>query len=137
MNQVISDGKHMLSGVCEVTVSCGYDDEETADGILLTIDGKNYCAYSDPDDGYRSYGCFFETDKYVQKNNFPPQPVIVEHWHKEEYDEDCQWYQYDAKGIDIKDEDGNIIFTLGTDHSDAYYPVGFWHYYPENLPINK
>ncbi len=82
MQNIISDGKHLLSGVCEVTVKCGYDGEDTAEGLVLTIDGKNYVSYTDPEDGYRSYVCFHKDNSYKQKNPFPPQEVIVsnEYW---------------------------------------------------------
>ena len=132
----IPTGKHILTGVCEISVPCGYDGENMAEGILLTIDGKNYLAYTDPDDGYRSYGCFFQTDEYDQKNPFPYQDVIVENRQWDEEDEDG-YYQKGDEVVIYNAEDHSEIFRCGTDRRDDYYPCGYWHYYPQNLPINK
>ena len=136
MTNLIPDGKHLLSGVCEVTAHCGYDGEDTTDGILLTIDGQNYLAYTDPDDGYRSYSCFSKAPAgYEQKNSFPGQQVMVSN---EEWD-DMDETGYPQRGhkiaiynIDTTEE----IFSCGTINDDDYYPIGFWHYHPENLPVN-
>lgn len=136
MNNIISDGKHLLSGVCEINVKCGLYDDSTAEGVVLTIDGRNYVAYTDPDDGYRSYGCFHEDNTYKQKNPFPPQEVIVSNEDWDEEDENG-WPHRGDKIVIYNPETKEEIFSCGTDHSDDYYPVGFWHYHPENFPINK
>ena len=132
----IPTGKHILTGICEINVACGYDGEDTTDGLCLTIDGKNYIAYSDPDDGYRSYGCFYQNDNYDQKNPFPYQDVIVENHQWDEVDMDG----FEQRGDEIviyNADDHSEIFRCGTNRSDDYYPCGYWHYHPENLPINK
>ena len=133
---VITTGRHILSGVCEITVQCGYDGEETADGLLLTIDGENYVAYTDPEDGYRSYGSFHkDSKKYVQRNSFPGQEVIVsnEDWDEvDEYGQSCRGHKIVIYNPETHEE----IFCCGTDHEDDYYPVGFWRYHPEHLPVN-
>ena len=136
MRNIIPDGKHTLSGVCEINVACGFDGEDIVDGLCLTIDGKNYIAYSDPDDGYRSYGCFHEDDKYEQKNKFPGQEVMVSN---EDWDEcDADQYEHTGNAVRIYNIDTHeLIFECGTINDDSYYPVGFWHYSPEYLPINK
>lgn len=136
MQNIISDGKHILSGVCEVTFHCGYYGDGTAEGVILTIDGKNYVAYTDPEDGYRSYGCFHEDNSYKQKNSFPPQEVIVSNEDWDEVDENG-WPHKGDKIVIYNPETKQEIFSCGTSHDDSYYPVGFWHYHPENLPINQ
>lgn len=136
MSNLIPDGKHLLSGVCEVTVKCCYYGDNTAEGIVLTIDGKNYTAYTDPDDGYRSYGAFYESgDDYPQKNSFPGQQVMVSNEDWDEEDENG-WPHRGNKIAIYNIETGDEIFSCGTIHDDSYYPVGFWHYHPEYLPIN-
>lgn len=122
----------MLSGVSLVCVDLGY--EEYADAVLLTIDEKNYIGFENPDDGYRSYGCFHQTD-VCQRNSFPPQKVFVKNviensWVEEMY----EIYQY--RGIEITNEAGDLILRVGTDLTDAYYPMACFKYNPENLPIN-
>ena len=132
---VISDGQHMLSGVCEVSILDEYDGG-SSDGILITIDGDNYAAYTNSSDGYRSYGSFYKTVAYAQKNKFPPQPVIVSNWDQDEYDIESGM-TYIACGIDILNLEGELILRVGTDHTDNYYPMAIFKYNPQNLPINK
>ena len=129
----------MLSGVSLVNYKMDdYDDEysQYEEAVLLTIDGKNYIAMTDPDDGYRSYGCFFETEKYRQTNAFPPQRVFVKNIYDTSFEEESQMY-YQYEGIEIYNMSGENILRVGTDISDAYYPMACFKYNPQNLPINK
>ena len=131
------DTIHLLSGISEITFRNDYCEEE--DGILITIDGKNYFMGVDPDDGWRSYGSLFEvTDKDIkQKFSFPAENVQIIPFKKEGYDIDtCECV--DKMGIVIRNiQDGSIIVEIGTDYSDGYYPCAIFRYYPENLQYNK
>ena len=125
--------KVMLSGFCEATFNVGCGEE--TDGYIIQIDGKNYAAYRDPDDGYRSYGTFLKTDKECTRT-FPPQEVIM----AEIYDEGGDnWYEEPKQsGIILKNPDTReIILDVSTVWYDSYYPVGCCSWHPENLPVNQ
>lgn len=132
-NIILSDGEHMLSGVSLILTDWGYN---YVDAVLLTIDGKNYIALEDPEDGYRSYGVFHQTDRdYHQRNSFPPQKVFVKNVIENSWVEEMhEVYQY--RGIEITNEAGDLILRVGTDLTDDYYPMACFKYNPENLPIN-
>lgn len=131
---IIPEGEHMLSGVCLVDVECGWDDFTTA--VMLTIDGINYLAFENPDDGYRSYGCFIKDSKgRVQTNLFPPQKVVVRNTYVREMDDSMYVNEYEM--TEILNPDGELIVKVGTDLSDDYYPCAIFRYNPENLPVNK
>ena len=131
----IENGVHYLSGISPATFSTGWDEE--IEGYVVQIDGQNYGIYSDPDDGYRSYGCWFPTDIQCT-NTFPPQKVLVEQidtdWEYED-EEDC--YPTKRCGLYITNEEHELILHIGTVWYDSYYPMATFEYHPENLPINK
>ena len=64
---MLENGIVKLSGFCETTFYVGWDNDKPVDGFIVQINGVNYGTYVDPDDGYRSYGSFFETDKPCTK----------------------------------------------------------------------
>lgn len=135
MKNAIKDGIHYLSGFDEITVNTWMED---ANGVALCIDGVYYGAHEDPDDGYRSYGCFYKIESdFEGTNKFPPQKVIVKNVRTRVFDEYYGDYSIDYKGIDITNEEGELILEVGTDYSDSYYPRAYCHWHPENLPINK
>lgn len=132
MNNIIPNGKHMLSGVGLTTLHDEWDDS-IVEGIVLEIDNKSYVTYTDPDDGYRSYGTFYETTELPQ-TTFPPQPVIAENVHVEEQDDDGWPTVYDM--LILYNEQKDVILKVGTDHSDTYYPFAIFQWHPENLSVN-
>jgi hypothetical protein len=125
-NDLIADGWHVLTGIGETTV---YDDwyNTTADAVVFQLDGRNFIVYADKDDGFRSYGRLHETDERPQMT-FPPQSV---HAFTEVVD------TFDGEILHLENEDGEPVLEIGTDNSDAYYPLAIFHWYPENLPVNK
>lgn len=132
MFNIISKGKHFLSGVSMVSFNDKMTDEYL-DGILLTIDGINYIAYTDPNDGWRSYGCFEETTM-KQKFTFPKQVINVEVT-KENYADESGW-NINREFMTFTNDNGDIILKIGTDYTDTWYPMAISEYYPQNLPIN-
>ena len=133
----LKDGIYSLIGVDEVEVPTGWYDYngETSDGIAICLDGVTYVAYADPDDGYRSYGCF-EPSNIEIHNTFPPQKVRLTNIEWDGCDEDG----WRSAGSIIKlsnPTDNSTILEVGTDHSDSYYPYSIFSWHPENLPINK
>lgn len=131
---IITPGMHKLSGVSHIKVEDEYWGS-TEDGILLTIDGKNYIAVTNPDDGYRSYGVFYRDTEHIQKCTFPEQIVLVDFHSEKTYTEDG--YDTDYSELLIYNSHNELILRVGTDYSDSYYPCAIFKYNPENLPINK
>lgn len=126
MEVVIKDGWHNLEGFCSYHGNDGYND---IDGYIIRIDGKNYLAYEDPSDGYRSYSEFKETENACT-TIFPPQRVNVMNYNCQgEYGRDC--------GIRIFNAKGELILHVGTEDYEDYYPTAVSEWHPENLPINE
>ncbi len=131
---IITPGMHKFSGVSHIKVEDEYWDK-SEDGILLTIDGENYIAVTDPDDGYRSYGCFYIDKSHAQRVTFPEQDVLVDFHKKDTTDEDGYVVNYNE--LVIYNTNGRLILRVGTDYSDYWYPCAIFEYHPENLPINE
>lgn len=124
-----------LSGFCDATFYTGWNNDEPVDGFIVQIDGVNYGAYVDPDDGYRSYGAFFETDKPCT-NTFPPQEVLLM---ATEDEGGYNWYEkpkISALYL-VNPVTKEKILEAGTIWYDSYYPMGRCYFNPEALPINK
>ncbi len=138
----ITEGLHYLSGIDEVIIPADLEYDpyaEDKDAIALIIDGKHYISYTDPYDGYRSYGCFYETNfgDYKILNRFSPQAVIAEYdsWN---YDDEDNYYHCEGDILILRDAvTKEIVLKVGTDHSDSYYPYAIFEWHPENLSINK
>lgn len=129
----LKDGVVKLSGFSDAVFICDWGDE--AEGYIIQINGKNYAVYKDPDDGYRSYGRFYETNESC-RNTFPPQDVLLETITTEGgYD----WYESPkTDGVIITNpETGKLILNISTIWYDSYYPIAYCEFHPENLPINK
>lgn len=108
-------GKREFSGI-----------EKGPDYILVELDGKTYRFSEDPDDGYRSYcsapGICFTPPRY----RFQPVPVDIT----------VRRGKYFV-GITAKDPyNGKIIFKIGTDYTEQYYPFCLFSYSPENMEVN-
>lgn len=133
---LLGDGTHLFSGVAEVNVQVGWpEDEEYADGIVMTIDGHDWLVYADPDDGYRSYGCLMMCDGKYKVPQFPAQLVHIKNYHEEGEDDGGWPIDYDK--MVMTGRNGRLILEIGTDHSDQWYPHAIFYYNPANLPINE
>lgn len=124
-----------LSGFCEATFYAGWNNDEPVDGFIVQIDGVNYGAYVDPDDGYRSYSAFFETVKPCT-NTFPPQEVLMVVVQDEGGYDWCEEPKKEILRL-INLTTGEEILEAGTVWHDSYYPMGRCYFNPEALPINK
>lgn len=133
IKDILPDGKYLLSGVDEYqTTNTFY---ENINGVVLILNGEKYIMAEDPSDGYRSYGIIFQDEDVECINTFPPQEVVVESKVTEITE---HFYSRVDEMMTIKNPFTNkIIIELGTEDMEDYYPVGIFHYYPENLPINK
>lgn len=124
-----------LSGVCDAVFHAGFSDE-LVDGFIVLINGVNYAAYVDPDDGYRSYGSIGTTDKPCT-NTFPPQDVLLKIENNEGLDDDGYWIKQNMLYL-LNPDTKELIFEAGTMwYGDTYYPVGRCYFNPVALPINQ
>lgn len=131
----LKNGIVRLSGFCETTFYVGINNDEPVDGFIMVINGINYAAYVDPDDGYRSYGAFFQTDKPCT-NTFPAQELLLETADSlGGYD----WYEDPKRQLTLlkNPETGETVLQVGTTWYDSYYPMGVCYFNPKAMPINK
>lgn len=132
MNVVIPNGTVYLSGIDKYSKESEYGHFE--EGVLVTINDKNYLFLCDPADGYRSYGVVREVEE-KPKFTFPPQPLIASNTRfaiPEESD-----YEREFEYLVLTNTKGQVVFKIGTDYTDDYYPQAIWEYHPELLPINQ
>jgi hypothetical protein len=111
-------GEHYLSGV-------EFDlDNPTSNGVYFSLDNVVYFAEEDDPDGLRSsLGNITITSRKKLKNSFEEQKVIIEV-------KDEMLIMYD-------DVTGKLVFELGTDNTDEYYPLCIMRFTPENMAINS
>lgn len=116
-------GTHIFSGIETGThKDCGY--------IKFILDGVTYMALENPVDGYRSYMEDLEVVDEPCKTKLPDIPVYCKH-----RSEDGWGMESDI--LDFYDETNNERFlTIGTEHTDDYYPYCVFEYKPENLAVN-
>ena len=126
--------KVKLSGFCRKDFEIGFHNE-SVEGFIVQIDGKSYASYVDPDDGYRSYGVFFETDEKCT-NIFPPQDVLLDIIEDNGGDNWCEEPQCKLWRI-LNPETKEVILECGTVWYDSYYPMGRCYFDPTKMPINK
>lgn len=132
----LGDGTHLFSGVAMVDVPVGWpEDNEFAEGVVMTIDGNDYVAYTDPSDGWRSYGRFILCNGQFKVPQFPAQVVHITNYSEDGMDDSGWPRKYDK--MVMTGRNGRLILEIGTDHSDAWYPRAIFHYNPANLPINE
>jgi len=126
-------GNHALSGVDygSETVSDGWGDggTETAECVVFCLDGVNYIAMEDPEDGYRSMCQDIQiTDRKII-NIFPPIDVMC--IMKGDTD------RYEKNDILEVYENGNLILSIGTGNYGDYYPYFYFEYNPEAISFNS
>lgn len=125
-------GDHELSGVDESSLSveddCGYKAD--VDIVRFTLDNVTYKATEDPSDGYRSYLEGIEITEEKPRNQFIPHAVIGKMKPKDDY-QTSEIIQFFDKVT------GELVFEVGTDDTEDYYPfcVMFWN--PEGLAMNR
>ena len=125
-------GKHKLSGIdmLNESIKGTWGDEfEDCQVVRFILDGATYSAIEDPEDGYRSSMDEIRIDNGVVVNTFPDQEVL------------CVYVDDNGNECDILEvrniNTGESIMTVGTDHTDDYYPSFVCEWYPERMDINK
>jgi hypothetical protein len=110
-----------------------------ASGVCFVLDDTSYLVFENPDDGYRSNAgpiLSWEGGAYelgYEGYSFPTylrEPVVCSHRTTAEYSGESDILQVRSK------ETGEVIFEVGTDHTDDYYPsfVNTWN--PAGLSAN-
>lgn len=127
------------AGILEmVPMKATHPFDPDADGVCFTLNNVTYLAFEDPSDGYRSsLGQLLTVDGPAYSIGGDTNIVYI----KEAVD--CSYVEQTEghDGADILEmrskETGQIVFRIGTDNSDDYYPwfVNEWH--PENLSVNS
>lgn len=125
-------GKHCLSGIERGTITkerygTNYED---CNYIKFCLDGTNYMAVENPDDGYRSY-CedLVETDEPC--NVQIPDTDVIGTMQPDDKDG-----THDV--LQLFDEiTGEIVLRVGTRYIDDYYPMCVQEWHPENLACNQ
>lgn len=131
MNLIDLVGTHIFSGIETGTLEIlKWGRYEDCSYIKFILDGVAYMALEDPADGYRSY---MEELKVVDepcKTKLPDIPVYCKHRSEDEWGEESDL-------LDFYDESNDKCFlTIGTEHTDDYYPYCVLRYKPENLAVN-
>jgi len=132
-------GEHVLTGLdCDVL-----KDEETygsLETVAFTLDNITFLAREDPDDGHRSMCSDLEiienrsmcSDLEIIENRsirniFTKVKVICKMKNNERNDV-----------LEVYDFVTNkLIFNIGTDDYNSYYPYFQFEYHPENMTINN
>ena len=94
--------------------------------VNFVLDGITYTATEDPSDGYRSYLDSLVVSDYKPVNTFSP---CIVNGVKENGENNI---------IDFIDTTtGKIVFSLGTDYSDDYYPRFVASFDPTAMAVNN
>jgi len=136
---VISNGLHYLSGIGDAQIKDDFNGG-MIDARLFCIDGQTYCVYTNPDDGYRSYGAIRTTNKKCQYT-FEPQPILAVNKKVEGYDDNNEGYWRDEVNksmlVLLDAINHQEVLTIGTDYTEDYYPCAIFDYQPQNMEVNK
>lgn len=123
-------GIHTLTGV-ELNrpfqlIKYGFREDTLA--TVFQLDGINYIAIIDPDDGYRSYLCDeLETTDQAPRTTFPPIEVFAKLNTRDMFGDESEVLElYDIRN-------SKLIFMIGTENVDDYYPCAVSAFYPENI----
>lgn len=124
-------GKHILSGiergVVQITRYSYHTDD--ANYTKFCLDGVNYMALEDPDDGYRSYLTELYTVDEPCQTIIPPTEVLGV------MEDDTNYGKMDVlRFIDIITS--KVVLRVGTADTDDYYPYCVQEWIPENLACN-
>jgi hypothetical protein len=118
-------GVHTFTGFSTESVTTPDHYSRDANVAIFVLDDVTYRALEDPDDGYRSY-----MDEITITNEKCTNMIPV-HFVKGNLDEDSDIINF----VDIVTKE--IVLSIGTDHSDNYYPSCVSDFFPKNLAINK
>lgn len=127
-------GEHYFSGASfDSKLEPRYDDDpdygsEERSMMRFTVDGINYEAVEDPDDGYRSSLKLVRECSENPIKTFTPIPVVGRMRPREETD-----YNENIILQLLNQKTGLVVMEFGTSDSDDYYPGFVAEFHPENL----
>lgn len=130
----------IMTGIYTINAD-SYRYREDCECYILVLNGEYYIAYVNPDDGYRSYASL------TCLGNVLPDTVRIATTIPVDQDvylkdvEIASEYEY-ADGPTQATQICNAnthetIMEIGTIYDDDYYPIGYIHYYPEELDANR
>jgi hypothetical protein len=121
-------GKHKFSGIDfnSESIKNYADNFEDCQVVNFILDGKTYTAIEDPDDGYRS--CMKEIKEGTAKikNTFASVQVLGIMKPDGDYNKNDILQLYNISN-------GKIVFEVGTENTDDYYPCWVASFTPENI----
>lgn len=108
-----------------------------ASGVLFGLDDTIYLVFEEESDGYRSsagpllsfVGSAYELGGSYHE--YLSEPVICSHGTRGQYGGESDALEVRSK------ETGGLIFRVGTDNVDDYYPSFVVEWRPENLSANS
>lgn len=118
-------GLHEYGGV-----ELGTNPENDAEYVIFMLDGKCYKIEEDPDDGWRSYAK--DVEEYpgtMSRRCILPYPIKVVCYMDDNPETTI------LKFMDA--ENGGVFLSIGTEHSDDWYPCCRFEYHPENIHLNE
>ena len=118
-------GLHEYGGV-----ELGTNPENDAEYVIFMLDGNCYKIEEDPDDGWRSYAK--DVEEYhgtMSRRCILPYPIKVVCCMDDNPDHNI------LKFMDA--ENGKVFLSLGTEHTDDWYPCCRFEYHPENIHLNE
>ena len=110
-------GEHLMEAVPRLDLRHPFDPDAT--GAAFTLSENTYLVFEDPNDGYRSAAApllGFAGSAYQLGGEYrteylrPPLKVV------------CTMEGEGGEVLTMRDERGQIVFEVGTDNSDDYYP---------------
>lgn len=127
-------GEHVLE---IVPMDISHPTDASASGIMFTLDDVTYLVFENPSDGYRSsvgVVLSFNGDAYELGGDKWPtnirEPVICSHRTNYEHGGESDMLEMRSK------ETGALIFSIGTENTDDYYPYYRSEWSPEELSGN-
>jgi len=120
-------GEHVLTGLdCDVL-----KDEETygsLETVAFTLDNITFLAREDPDDGHRSMCSDLEIIENRSIRNIFTKVKVICKMKNNERNDVLEVYDFVTN---------KLIFNIGTDDYNSYYPYFQFEYHPENMTINN
>lgn len=127
-------GEHVLTFVPRTDVKHPFDAD--ASGTVFGLDNSVYMVFEDPSDGYRSHAgplMQYEGSAYSIGGFYPDyirEKVLCTH--RSSYE-----YGGESDVLEIRSaETGALVFSIGTENTDDYYPYFYVAWNPEGLSAN-
>lgn len=129
-------GESVLETVPRIDVRHPFDTD--ASGVVFTLGGRTYLVFEDPSDGYRNSagpllsfaGAAYELGGEGFWPDYIHEEVYCSHRTKGSHGNDDDVLEVSSKAT------GQLIFEVGTEDIDDYYPSYVCRWDPEGLSAN-